>query len=74
MLIPNQATQISQKGPYVYIVKADDTVDLRPITLGQRQGEEVVVTSGVTEGERVVLTGQLALAPGVKVRIEKAAS
>jgi membrane fusion protein, multidrug efflux system len=74
VLIPNQATQISQKGPYVYVVKQDDTVEFRTVTLGQRQDDNVVVMSGVTAGERVVLTGQLAVTPGVKVRVASSPS
>jgi multidrug efflux system membrane fusion protein len=70
VLIPNQATQISQKGPYVYVVKSDDTVELRPVKLGQRQGDDVVVTEGVAANERVVLAGQMLLRPGGKVRID----
>jgi membrane fusion protein, multidrug efflux system len=69
VLIPDQAAQISQKGPFVYVVKADDTAELRPITLGQRQGEDVVVTSGLTADERVVLAGQMTVRPGGKVRV-----
>ncbi|MGD0840851.1 MAG: efflux RND transporter periplasmic adaptor subunit [Candidatus Acidiferrales bacterium] len=64
VLIPNEATQISQRGPFVYVVHADNTAELRPVTLGQRQGDDVVVSSGVAAGERVVLTGQLAIIPG----------
>jgi multidrug efflux pump subunit AcrA (membrane-fusion protein) len=37
--------------------------------LGQRQGNDVVVTTGVTSGEQVVVTGQLTLAAGAKVRL-----
>jgi multidrug efflux system membrane fusion protein len=70
VLIPNQATQISQKGPFVYVVKPDDSADLRPVTLGQRQGDDVVVTAGLASGERVVVTGQLTVRPGGKVRID----
>lgn len=69
VLIPNDAAQISQKGPFVYVVKEDDTADLRPIKLGQRQGDQVVVTDGVAPGERVVLAGQLLVRPGGKVRV-----
>jgi multidrug efflux system membrane fusion protein len=69
VLVPSQATQISQKGPFVYVVKPDQTVELRPVTLGQRQGDDVVVTTGVASGEEVVVTGQLTVAPGAKVRI-----
>jgi multidrug efflux system membrane fusion protein len=69
VLIPSQATQISQQGSFVYVVKSDDTAELRPVKLGQRQGEDVVVTEGVTANERVVLAGQLLVRPGGKVRI-----
>src|SRR5215472_3783011 len=55
VLVPSQATQISQQGPFVYVVKNDDTVDLRPVTLGQRQGNDVVIANGLAAGERVVL-------------------
>lgn len=73
VLVPSQATQISQQGPYVYVIKQDDTAELRPITLGQRQGNDVVITSGLSAGERVVLAGQLLVRPGAKVHIDTAA-
>ncbi len=72
VLVPSQATQISQQGPYVYVVKPNDTTELRLITLGQRQGDDVVVTKGVADGERVVVTGQLTLMPGAKVHVQEA--
>jgi membrane fusion protein, multidrug efflux system len=72
VLIPSQATQISQKGPFVYVIKADDTAELRPVTLGQRQGDDVVVTGGLTANERVVVAGQLTVRPGGKVRVDAA--
>jgi len=70
VLIPNQAAQISQQGPFVYVVKADDTAELRPVKLGQRQGDNVVVTEGIAANERIVLAGQMLIRPGGKVRIE----
>lgn len=73
VLVPSQATQISQKGSFVYVVKSDDTADLRPVTLGQRQGNDVVITSGLTAGERVVLAGQLLVRPGGKVHVDSSA-
>ena len=69
VLVPSQATQISQKGPFVYVVTSDDTAELRPITLGQRQGNDVVITNGLSAGERVVLAGQLLVRPGGKVHV-----
>jgi multidrug efflux system membrane fusion protein len=69
VLIPNQAAEISQQGPFVYVVKADDTAELRPVTLGQRQGDQVVVLKGVAANERIVLAGQMLVRPGGKVRV-----
>jgi membrane fusion protein, multidrug efflux system len=74
VLIPNEAAQVSQRGPFVYVVKADDTAELRPIKLGQRQGSDVVVTDGIAPNERVVLAGQMLVRPGGKVRVETNAS
>ncbi len=74
VLVPSEATQISQQGPYVYVVKPNDTVELRLITQGQRQGDDVVVTKGVADGERVVVTGQLTLMPGAKVHVQDASA
>jgi multidrug efflux system membrane fusion protein len=71
VLIPNQASQISQQGPYVYVVKADNTAELRMVALGQRQGDDVVVTKGVAAGESVIVTGQLTVAPGGKVTVQQ---
>jgi len=73
VLIPSQATQISQQGPFVYVLKSDDTAELRPVKLGQRQGDDVVVTDGVAVNERVVLTGQMMIRPGGKVRVDSSA-
>src|ERR1700731_3364736 len=70
VLIPNQATQITQKGPFVYVVKPDNTADLRLVALGQRQGDNVVVTQGVAAGENVILAGQMTVAPNSKVRVD----
>jgi multidrug efflux system membrane fusion protein len=67
-LVPSQAVQISQNGPFLFVVKPDNTVDLRPVKPGQRQdGDLTVIQGGVQPGESVVVTGQLALAPGMKV-------
>jgi multidrug efflux system membrane fusion protein len=67
-LVPSQAVQVSQSGPFVFVVKADNTVDLRPVKPGQRQeGDLTVIESGVKPDETVVVTGQLALAPGAKI-------
>ncbi|HEX4696120.1 MAG TPA: efflux RND transporter periplasmic adaptor subunit [Candidatus Udaeobacter sp.] len=67
-LVPSQAVQISQSGPFVFVMKADNTVELRPVKPGQRQdGDLTVIETGLKPEETVVVTGQLALGPGTKV-------
>ena len=72
MLIPADAPQMSAQGPFVYVVKDDSSAELRPVTLGQRQGDRVVINQGVKPGERVVMQGQLGVTPGGKVNVAKA--
>lgn len=69
-LVPSQSVQISQAGPYVFVVKADGSLEQRPVTPGQRQGSMVVVTKGLNPGETVVTSGQIALAQGMKVKAQ----
>jgi len=73
VLIPASAPQLAANGSFVYIVKQDSTAEQRPVTLGQRQGDLIVVESGVSNGERVISAGQLGVTPNGKVRIEQAA-
>ena len=74
VLVPSAAAQDSAKGPFVYVVKADSTAELRPIKLGQRQGDAVVVAEGLQPGEKVVLNGQMGVMPGAKVNVVPGAS
>jgi membrane fusion protein, multidrug efflux system len=70
VLVPVTATQDSANGPIVYVIKQDSTAELRPVKLGQRQGDLVVIEQGINPGERVVTTGQLGVMPGAKVRVD----
>jgi len=69
VLVPAIAPQNSAKGTFVYVVKQDSTAEQRSVTLGQRQGDLIVVEQGVQAGERVVTNGQLGVTPGGKVQI-----
>lgn len=71
ILVPASAPQMSAKGSFVYVVKQDSTAEQRPVSLGQRQGDLIVVESGVAAGEQVVTNGQLGVTPGGKVLIEQ---
>jgi membrane fusion protein, multidrug efflux system len=67
IVVPSQSIQPGQQGPYVFIVKADQTVESRPVTPGVRLGAETIVEKGVKAGERVVTDGQLRLVPGARI-------
>jgi multidrug efflux system membrane fusion protein len=71
VLVPATAPQISANGSFVYVVQPDLKAEQRPVSLGQRQGDLIVVHSGVAAGERVVTAGQLGVTPGGPVRIEQ---
>jgi multidrug efflux system membrane fusion protein len=68
VLVPAAAPQISGKGSFVFVVKSDSSAELRPVTLGEREGDLVVVSRGLAAGERVVVTGQIGVTPGGHVR------
>ena len=72
VVVSAAAPQMSAKGPFVYVVKQDSTAEFRPVTLGQKQGDFVVIQDGVKPGERVIINGQLGVTPGGKVRVEDA--
>ena len=71
VLVPASAPQMSAAGSYVYVVKPDSTAEQRTITLGQRQGDLIVVEKGVAAGEKVVINGQLGVTPNGKVVIQQ---
>lgn len=67
VMVPNQVVQTGQAGTFVYVVKADRSVEARPVTVGNRVGTDMIIDDGLQVGETVVLDGQLRLAPGMKV-------
>jgi multidrug efflux system membrane fusion protein len=69
VVVPNQAVQTGQEGPFVFVVKADNSVESRPVTIGSRVDQDIVIASGIEAGETVVTEGQLRLAPGIKVQV-----
>jgi multidrug efflux system membrane fusion protein len=71
VLVPSRARQISQKGPFVFVVTKDKKVEQRAVTPGQRHGDLVVVDEGLSAGEDVVVTGQLMLFPGAPVVVKE---
>jgi len=73
VLVPAEVPQDSANGPFVYVVKDDSTAELRPVKVGQRQGDLIVVEQGLKPGEKVVLNGQAGVIPGSKVHVDAGA-
>lgn len=71
VLIPSAAVQRGAKGAFVYVVKDDQTVTVRPISVGTTQGEDVSVDHGLSSNERVVLDGTDKLREGSKVEVKQ---
>lgn len=69
LVVPNQAVQTGQDSSYVYIVGDDQTVEMRPVTVGIRVDQNLVIERGLEDDETVVTDGQLRLAPGSRVQI-----
>ena len=74
IVVPSLAVQTGQQGTYVFVVKPDQTVDLRPVTVERTAGDQSVIKTGVKPGETVVTDGQLRLNPGTRVSIKNGAS
>ncbi len=74
VIIPTAAIQRGPQGSFVYVVKADGTVDLRNIEVQGTDGDETAVSKGLAGGETVVTDGLEKLRPGSKVALPKAPS
>ncbi|CCV07692.1 multidrug efflux system, subunit A [Mesorhizobium metallidurans STM 2683] len=73
MSVPTVAVQPSQKGPFVYVVKRDNTVEMRPVQVALTEGENSAISEGLKSGEKVVVEGQTRLKDGAAVHEGKAA-
>jgi membrane fusion protein, multidrug efflux system len=74
VVAPASAVQTGQQGPYVFVVKGDDTVELRQVKVKRLDETDAVIDEGLSAGETVVTDGQLRLVPGSKVQIKEGLS
>jgi multidrug efflux system membrane fusion protein len=74
VVVPTAAIQRSPDATFVYVVKADDTVDARNVEIEQTEGDDTSLRSGVSPGEVVVIDGVDKLRPGVKVAASPASA
>ena len=70
VVVPTPAIQPGQNGDFAFVVKADQTVEMRRVTVGPARDGETVVQKGVKPGETVVIDGQLRLVPGARVDVK----
>jgi membrane fusion protein, multidrug efflux system len=74
LTIPSSALQSDQKGQHVFVIKDDKTAELRNVTVERANESDSVITQGITEGEMVVIDGQLRVIPGNPVEIKMPAA
>ena len=67
--VPSQAVQVGQQGQYVFVIKADNSVEVRPVKVERTVGHISVIASGLTGNEHVVTDGQVQLTPSSFVSI-----
>jgi multidrug efflux system membrane fusion protein len=72
--LPSAAVEHGPDGLFAYVIKADSTVEARPIKTAEDTEGITVVTDGLQAGERVVTSNQYRLQPGTKVRLQAAAA
>lgn len=70
IVAPSSAVQNGPNGQYVFVVKPDQTVDLRNIKIARTEGDDTVIASGLVAGDKVVTAGQMRLAPGIRIAAE----
>ncbi|HEX5391631.1 MAG TPA: efflux RND transporter periplasmic adaptor subunit [Rhodocyclaceae bacterium] len=66
--VPAEAVQQGPEGQFVYVAKADETVEMRKVQVGAMQKGVALIAKGVEKGEIVVIDGQLRLSPNAKIR------
>ena len=66
--VPSEAVQDGQRGQFIFVVKADQTVEPRLVTVTRTIGRKAVIAKGVAPGETIVTDGQLRLYPGAKIQ------
>ena len=70
LVVPSAAVQTGQQGTFVFVVKPDQTVELRMVAVARIAGDETVLASGVSPGDTVVTDGHLRLVPGSRISVK----
>jgi multidrug efflux system membrane fusion protein len=70
VVVPTPVVQTGPRGEYVYVVTAQKTAEMRPVTVAFEHEGEAVIATGLTAGETVILEGHLRVAPGARIEIK----
>ena len=68
--MPSEAVQVGPEGQHVFVVKPDNSVEMRPVVVARTDEGETVVAQGLQPGEQIVREGQFLLSPGTRVEIK----
>ena len=71
VVVPSQAVQNGQQGQFVFVIKADKTVEMRQVTVNRSSSGQSIIDVGLKPGEQVVTDGQLRLVPGSRIEIKQ---
>ena len=67
MMVPRKAVMSGPQGHFVWLVGADEKVEIRPVQTGRSFGNNVIVTTGLKDGDRFIVEGVLKVQPGIQV-------
>jgi multidrug efflux system membrane fusion protein len=73
VVVPSEAIQVGQEGQHVFVIKPDNTVEMRPVVVARTDEGEAVIAQGLQPGEQIVREGQFLLGPGARVDIKDSA-
>jgi multidrug efflux system membrane fusion protein len=72
VVVPSEAVQVGPQGEYVFVLKPDNRVEVRPVTIARTNEGESILSKGIQPGETVVREGQFLLGPGARVEVKDA--
>ena len=67
VLAPYESVQLGSQGYYIFGITPENTAEIKPVKVGQREDDYIVIKEGIKPGEKVVTVGQLGLFPGAPV-------
>lgn len=71
VVVPTQAVQSGQMGQFVYVLKSDQTAEVRPVVVARTYENDSIIEAGLKPGEQVLTDGLLMIKPGAKVQIKE---